>query len=48
MIEFMPEGKGNIVSIRATGTLTGADYEKVLIPRLEELFGEHGRLRVLL
>ena len=48
MIELMPESAGNIVGIRATGTLTGADYEKVLIPRLEELFGEYGRLRILL
>jgi len=48
MIELMPESTGNIVGIRATGTLTGADYEKVFIPRLEELFGEYGRLRILL
>ncbi len=48
MIELMPESAGNIVGIKATGTLTGADYENVLIPRLEELFGEYRRLRILL
>jgi hypothetical protein len=32
MIELMPESTGNIVGIRATGTLTGADHGKVLIP----------------
>ena len=48
MIEFMPESTGNVVGITATGTLTGADYEKVLIPRLEKLFADYTRLRILL
>ena len=48
MIEFMPESKGNVIGIRATGTLTDADYKKVLIPRLEQLLAEYSRLRVIL
>ncbi len=47
MIGFLPESAGNLIGIRATGTLTSADYEKVFIPRLEKMFAEHGRLRIL-
>jgi SpoIIAA-like len=47
MIEFIAESSGNIVGVRATGTLTDIDYKDVLIPRLEKLFDEHGKLRIL-
>jgi SpoIIAA-like len=47
MIEFMTEGSGPVAVIRATGTLTGDDYKDVLIPRLDNLFGEYGKLRVV-
>ena len=47
MIEVLPESAGNLIGIRATGTLTGADYETVLIPKLDKMFAEHGRLRIL-
>lgn len=48
MIEFMPETKGNVVGIRATGTLTDNDYKQVLIPKMKQLFAEYGRLRILI
>jgi SpoIIAA-like len=48
MIEFMPESKGSLVGVRAGGKLTDADYKEVLIPRLETLFHQHGKLRVLI
>jgi hypothetical protein len=47
MIEFMSESSGNVTGIRATGKLTDADYKQTLIPRLESLFGEHGKVNVL-
>ena len=46
MIEFMKESAGNVVGLRATGTLHEADYEEIL-PKLEALFQEHGKLRML-
>ena len=46
MIEILPESKGNLVAIRASGKLTAADYEWFL-PRLEVLFREYGKLDVL-
>ena len=47
MIEFLSEGTGNVVGIRATGALNSSDYENILIPRLEKMFAEFGRLRIL-
>lgn len=46
MIDFMKESDGNTVGIRVTGKLHQRDYE-MLIPKLEELFAKHGKLRVL-
>jgi hypothetical protein len=47
MIEFMHEGNGNVVGIRASRRLTDADYRHVLIPRLQSRFEQFGTLRVL-
>lgn len=47
MIEFLNESSGNTIGIRATGKLTKADYETVLIPRLTKLFKEHGKLNLV-
>jgi len=47
MIEFINEGEGKLVGIRVTGTLSDADYREVLIPRLEAIFAEHGKLDLL-
>ena len=47
MIEFLSEGTGKVLGVKATGTLTNADYKDVLIPRLEKMFAEFGRLRIL-
>ncbi|GAB4348455.1 MAG: hypothetical protein Kow0026_02970 [Oricola sp.] len=48
MFEFMDESTGKFVGIRASGTLTDADYKTVLIPKLEALMAEHGKLDLLL
>lgn len=47
MIEFMPESTGNMLGIKATGKLTDADYKKILIPKLEEVFAKEGKLNIL-
>ena len=45
MIEVLPESRGNILGIRASGKLTDADYKDVLIPYLEKIIGEQGMAR---
>ncbi len=47
MFEFLPESAGNVVGIRVSGKLTDADYKQVLIPRLQALFSQHGKLKLL-
>jgi hypothetical protein len=46
MIEVL-EQDNNIICIQAKDKLTHEDYEQVLIPRLEQLIKEHGKVRVL-
>ena len=46
MFEVLPQSEGKIVGIRATGTLTDADYAD-LMPKLEERIVEHRRIRLL-
>lgn len=47
MIEFMTESSGNVLGVKANGRLTDADYKNILIPKLESLFQQHGKLKVL-
>ena len=47
MIEFMSESNGRVIGVRAIGTLTDADYKNTLIPKLEALFKQYGKLNVL-
>ncbi len=46
MYEILPESGGNVVGIRATGTLTRDDYDQ-LAPYLEAQMAAHAPLRVL-
>lgn len=46
MIEVMDESSGAVVGLHVTGTLHEKDYE-ALLPKLEDLFQKHGKLRVL-
>ena len=48
MIEVLPESEGNVLILKASGTLTDRDYKEVLIPRLESIIREHGKARLLL
>jgi hypothetical protein len=47
MIEILPDSRGTILGIRATGKLTDKDYQEVLIPALEGIIRDHGRARFL-
>ena len=48
MIKVLPESKGSILAISASGKLTDQDYREVLIPRLQAIIREHGKVRLLL
>ena len=48
MIEIMPESNGLALILKATGKLTDADYEDVLIPGIEEFIKQSGKAKVLL
>jgi hypothetical protein len=48
MLQIMPESQGYILGVKATGKFTNQDYKEFLIPRLEDLIQEHGKVRVLL
>ncbi len=47
MLEVMPESTGKILWLRAAEKLTEKDYREVLVPRLEAVLREHGKVRVL-
>lgn len=47
MFQIMPESDGKIIGLRATGKLTHHDYQEVLIPSLEALINQHGKVRLL-
>jgi hypothetical protein len=47
-VEVMSESGGKTLGVRATGRMSDEDYKEVWIPKLEEILGEHGSVRVLL
>jgi len=47
MIEIMPESSDNVLGVKASGKLTHNEYQRILIPRLESLFRQHGKPNVL-
>jgi hypothetical protein len=48
MLHILPESQADILGVKAIGKFTNQDYREFLIPRLEDLIQEHGRVRVLL
>ncbi len=44
LIQDMPD---NVVAVSADGKVTGEDYEKVLIPAIEEKLKKHDKIRML-
>ena len=47
MLETIQPSATNIVAVRATGTVTGDDYETVLIPLIEQKLAAHDKIRLL-
>lgn len=47
MIEVMAGMPDNVLGLRAMGKVTGEDYEKVLIPALEERLKRQPKIRLL-
>lgn len=48
MIRVMPESDGKILGIEAQDTLTHGDYKEILIPRMESIIEEFGKIRLLI
>ena len=48
MIERISESQGNIIAFRASGKLTDEDYKNILVPSIEAMVKEHGKVRLLL
>lgn len=47
MLEILSGMPENVVAVSAIGTVTGEDYDNVLIPVIEEKLKKHGKIRVL-
>jgi hypothetical protein len=47
VIEVMKDLPPNVVGLKATGKVTGKDYEEVVIPTVEARLKEHEKLRLL-
>jgi hypothetical protein len=48
MLELMTEMPAHVVGIHATGDVTKDDYEKVLVPKIDELAKRQGDINYLL
>lgn len=47
MIELTPDPAAGILEMSATGHVSGADYDDILIPAIEAALEEHDRIRLL-
>ncbi len=47
MIEILARGQGPVIGIRASGKISGEEFDPVL-ERLERAAAEHGRIRLLI
>jgi len=47
MFEILKESKGPLLAVKISGKLKVSDYEDVLIPKLNAIFKEHGKARML-
>ncbi|MCD4732281.1 MAG: STAS/SEC14 domain-containing protein [Bacteroidales bacterium] len=47
MIKLIPNLPGNIIGFKASGKITGKDYETVLIPAIEAKLKESPKVRLL-
>jgi hypothetical protein len=47
MIEIIPDMPDEVVAVSAKGTVTGEDYDNVLVPVIEERLKRHQKIRML-
>src|SRR5512141_875763 len=47
MLEIDRDTAGNVVSVRARGTVTGRDYEEITCPAVAKRFARVGEVRIL-
>ena len=47
MLEVIPNMPENVLGVNAKGKVTGEDYDRVLIPAVEDLLTRHKKIRVL-
>jgi hypothetical protein len=47
MIEVLPDYPDNILAITASNSVTGEDYQSVIIPAIEAKVETHGKIRLL-
>ena len=48
MIEFLPESQNNVLVAKMLGQLTVEDYEKILIPKLDEAISQYQKVRAII
>jgi hypothetical protein len=48
MFEILPKSHDDLLAVRARDTLTVEDYEKTIIPRLNELFSRYETIRAMI
>ena len=46
MIELLKDFPGNVVALSASGQVTKADYEKVVVPAVERALSQHDKVRL--
>jgi hypothetical protein len=47
MIELIPGLPDEVVGLRAKGTITGKDYEELVVPEIEARLDRHKKIRLL-
>ena len=47
MFEILPRSTGGLFAVRASGKLSVDDYDRILFPKLDELFKVHKKLNML-
>jgi hypothetical protein len=47
MIEVLPESQGNVMGVKFSGKATSREYEEVIIPAVEAIVQQHGKIRLM-
>ena len=47
MIEVMPESQGKVFGVKMSGKITAREYEDVIIPGVETVLQEYGKVRFM-